>query len=303
MSRVLVVGDLLLDVVAVATTPLRRGSDTPARVTRAGGGAGANVAAWLAAAGAEVTLACRVGDDAAGREAVADLRRAGIEVRAAVDPRLPTGTCVVLVEPGGERSMLPDRGASAALAPADIPRDGWEHLHLSGYVGLHAGTRAAGTAALEHARATGRTISVDPASAAPIAAMGARSFLAWLGHVDLLLPNAAEAVALTGLARPQQAAQALTEHAAEVVVTLAADGALWTDGTAETRVAPAAVAAVDTTGAGDAFAAGYLHAILRPTPTASRGNGPPVARAEAALAAGRALAARAVAGPGARPRG
>ena len=129
------------------------------------------------------------------------------------------------------------------------------------------------------------TVSVDPSSAALLSG-GLRR----LGKgVDLLLPNKLEARALTGLSDPSTAACALAESFAEVVVTLGESGALWTDGSALLRVAAPAADVVDTTGAGDAFAAGLLAARVR-------GAGP-----EEALEAGCALAAQAVAVPGARP--
>jgi len=263
---VVVVGDVMVDVVAVARAPLARASDTPAQVRLRGGGAGANVAAWLAWAGVPVALVGRVGDDAAGREAVAELRGSGVDVRAAVDPALPTGTCVVVVEPGGERTMLPDRGANLALAPGDVPGDllgAGGHLHLSGYVLLDPGPRAAGLHALSAARAAGMTVSVDPASAAPLAAAGVEAVIGWLAGADLLVPNLAEAAVLTGCAEPEAAARALVALAGarEVVVTCGAGGAVWSDGAREVRAPAVAVeAVVDTTGAGDAFAAGLLAA-------------------------------------------
>ena len=117
-----VLGDLMVDVIARAEGPLARGSDTPASVSLEGGGSGANVAAWAAALGTPVGFACRVGDDLPGRRAVDALLAAGVEVHAGVDRERPTGTCVVLVEPGGERTMLPDPGANDA--PAECPTRG-----------------------------------------------------------------------------------------------------------------------------------------------------------------------------------
>ncbi len=115
---------------------------TSPRGSTTAGGAGANTAAWLAARGVDVTLVARVGDDAAGRAAVAELAAAGVRPAVAVDPDAPTATVVVLVGPGGERTMLSDRGAAARLSPADLPPlDGVDHLHLSGYV-LGAGVVA-----------------------------------------------------------------------------------------------------------------------------------------------------------------
>ena len=114
---VVVVGDLMSDVVAWASAPLAHASDTPAQITTHPGGGGANVAARLASQGVPTLLVARTGNDPAGRAAVADLRAAGVRTSVAVDPVRPTGTVVVIVEPTGERTMLPDRGANAALAP------------------------------------------------------------------------------------------------------------------------------------------------------------------------------------------
>ncbi len=290
-APVVVVGDLMVDVVATIGAPLAHASDTAAEVRWTGGGAAANVAFGLATAGVAVTLVCRVGDDLAGRAAVAELAAAGVDVRAAVDDRRATGTCVVLIDADGERTMAPDRGANAALAPEDLPAGVFAaggRLHLSGYALLHEGSRPAALAALAGARAAGMTISVDPASAAPLRACGPAAFLGWLGRIDLLLPNLDEATALTGLDDPEAAARALLGMSSEVVVTLGADGALWTDGRRVERAQAPAAAVADATGAGDAFAAAWL---------AARIEGADPARAlEAAASAG----SRAVSRVGAR---
>ena len=254
-----VLGDLMVDVVARVSGPLARGSDTPAHVSVTGGGSAANVAAWAAALGTPVAFVCRVGDDDRGRAAIASLR--GVDVRATVDPELPTGTCIVLVEPGGERTMLPDPGANDGPL-GEIPLG--DHLHLTGYSLLRAGPRASALAAIERARRAGMTISVDPSSWALIRP-GA------IPEVDLLLPN-------------QREAEVLGERG-EMVVKLGAGGARWGD----VHVPAEPVDVVDTTGAGDAFAAGLLTARL------AGGD------RRAALVAGCAAAARAVAQVGARP--
>jgi sugar/nucleoside kinase (ribokinase family) len=290
---VVAVGDLMVDVVAAAAEPLAHASDTAARVRWTGGGAAANVAAWLAEQGKDVALVARAGDDLAGRGAVDELRAAGVRAHVALDDERPTGTCVVVVAADGERTMLPDRGANLALAPDDVPAAlfaAGHHLHLSGYVLLHDGPRAAGLAALDHAREAGMTISVDPASAAPLRACGAERVLEWIGRVDALLPNLDEARVLTGEDDAEAAARALARSAGEVVVTLGAGGALWTDGHDVIWAdAPRGVTVVDATGAGDAFAAGWL--------AAWRDGADPAA----ALRAGCALGARAVSRAGARP--
>jgi sugar/nucleoside kinase (ribokinase family) len=291
VSRVVVVGELMVDVVARLSGPVAVGSDAPASISLGGGGSAANVAAWLAFAGAPPVLVARVGDDEFGARAASELRAGGVDARLAVDGERPTGVCIVLVAPGGERSMVPDPGANAALSPADLPDSVFvpgDHLHVSGYSLVRGGPRAAARAAIDRARSAGMSVSVDPASAALLSA----DFLALASGADLLVPNAAEAEALGGVA-------ALAARFPEVVVKLGAEGALWTDGGEEVRVPapplPGAVASprasglLDTTGAGDAFAAGLLAARVRGASPAE------------ALAAGCSLGAQAVVTPGARP--
>jgi sugar/nucleoside kinase (ribokinase family) len=274
--RVVVLGDVMCDVVACHDGPIAPGSDTPATIELRPGGSGASVAAWLAFAGVPVALVGRAGRDACAEIALRGLD--GVDVRVARDDERPTGTCVVLVAPGGERTMLPDAGANEALAPEDLPDDlfaGPEVLHVAGYMLLRRGSRPAALAAMDRARRAGMRISLDPSSAAPL--RGDPAFLARARPVDLLLPNELEHAALGTL-----------DGVGEVVVTRGAAGATWTDGATRLEVAARPLAGVrDTTGAGDAFAAGFLSAW----------PGPP----EEALAAGVRLAAEAIARHGARP--
>jgi sugar/nucleoside kinase (ribokinase family) len=171
--------------------------------------------------------------------------------------------------------MLPDPGANDALTPEELPEIDGDVLHVSGYALLRPGSRPAALAALDRARDAGMKLSVDPASAAPLA--NDPVFLDRIKPIDLLLPNQAEADVLG----PQL-------DVGELVVTRGAQGATWTDGieTVAERAVPLDEV-IDTTGAGDAFAAGFLSAW----------PGPP----QAALAAGVKLAARAVTQRGGRP--
>ena len=289
MSRIVVVGDVMMDVVVRLSGPVAVGSDSEASVSFSGGGSAANVAAWLAFAGSRSVLVARVGDDVRGAAAGAELRAGGVDARLVVDGARPTGTCVVLVGPAGERSMLPDPGANAFLAPEDLPEDvfvGGGHLHVTGYSLVRPGPRPAALAAISRAAAAGMSVSVDPSSAALLEP----GFLELLEGVGLVVPNADEAAALTGCSDPAASARALAARFPEVVVKLGADGALWTNGSKEERVpAVGGLAPVDTTGAGDAFAAGLLAARVRGAAPAE------------ALRAACELAARAVLTPGARP--
>jgi ribokinase len=289
VTRLVVVGDVMVDVVARLSGPLASASDAPAVIRLHGGGSAANTAAWLVAAGTEPVLIGCVGDDERGRHAREELRTAGVDARLAVDPELPTGTCIVLVAPDGERTMVPDAGANDALKDEDIPDELLEpgaHLHVAGYALLREGSRHAARAAIGRASSAGMTVSVDPSSSALLSA----EFLDWAEGAALLLPNAPEAYALTREADPERAARALAERFGEAVVTLGAKGALWTDGADVVRAAAVPVEAVkDSTGAGDAFAAGLLSARMAGGST------------EETLNAGCELAARAVSRAGARP--
>ncbi|MGY1684574.1 carbohydrate kinase family protein [Geodermatophilus sp. SYSU D00867] len=288
---VVVVGDLATDVVAVLSGEPAPGSDRPAAIRTRGGGAGANVAAHLAALGVPVTLAGCVGDDPAGAALLAELAAAGVGLAVRTVPGAASGTIVSLVEPDGQRSMLADRGANLDLRPDDLPPPlPGAHLHLSGYTLLDERPRPAGLAALAAARAAGCTVSLDPASTGPLAGYGVDRWLADTAGVDLLLPNADEARLLSGCADVTDAARALAARHGAVAVTLGRDGALWAAGTAVLHRPARPARVVDTTGAGDAFTAGLLAVWL----------GGPDADPAAALDAGLARAAEVVGRPGAR---
>jgi len=174
MTSVVCVGDLMVDVLARLPGPLAPGSDTPAPVALFGGGAAANVAAWLCAAGGHATFVGRVGADALGRTAVEELRAAGVEVSVVVDASRPTGSCIVLVDPSGERTMVPSAGANdGPLDPAALPPSA-DWLYVSGYALLKDAPRPGALAMLQAARERGWRVAIDAASAAS-AALRARS--------------------------------------------------------------------------------------------------------------------------------
>jgi ribokinase len=292
---IVVVGDVMTDVLAAFEGPLVPAGDTAASIALRPGGSGANTAAWLGHLRAPTVFVGCVGDDAFGRDAARALGEAGVTPRLAVGGTAVTGAVIVLVDAAGERTMLPDSGANAELAPEHLPGDVFlpgGHLHLSGYTLLRPSTRPAALAALAAAREAGMTTSIDAVSAAPLADAGAESFRRLADGVGTALVTRDEAEVLCGSRDPEAVAAALLPGFGEVVLKLGADGAEWRGpggGLARAAAAAPAGPVVDTTGAGDAFAAGWL---------AARREG---REPEAALARACCVAATAVTRRGARP--
>lgn len=257
---IICMGQLLADVIAVLDQPIQYGSDTRGTVTIVSGGAAANVASWMGHQGRDVSLISRVGDDVMGRALIADIEREKVTSRIHMDPHAPTGSVVVLVSTGGERSMIPDVGAGSLMGKEEIEQiDSASLFYLSGYVLLHERTRATGLAAIERARSLGARVAVDVASAAPILTVGPAEVLGWLSGVDCLLANEDEARALTGMADPVKAAERLAEDHHTVVVKRGEHGSIAiSDGQSASFPAHPGVVVVDTVGAGDSFAAGFL---------------------------------------------
>jgi ribokinase len=286
-GRVVCLGDVMVDVLAHLPGPLAVGSDTPAPITLRGGGSAANTAACLASVGVACTLVARVGADVLGQWALDELRSGGIDLAVTVDHDLPTGTCLVLVDPDGERTMVPSTGANAlgGSAPSFAADD---HLHLSGYALFSDQARAGALDALARARAAGCSVSVDAASSAPLRTFGPKRFLDLVAPA-LLFANAAEAAVFAGTRDVESAARLLGLRCGEAIVKCGADGAIWSDGKGVVRAPGVPVTPVDSTGAGDAFAAGVLSARLAGVPVPQ------------ALRAANELAANAIGKPGGRP--
>ena len=259
---VVVLGDLVVDVVLAPSRPLEAGSDVPGRVALVQGGSAANTARWLARLGARTSLVAAVGRDASGRALVKAIRSDGVTPHVSRIAGSRTGRIGVLVVPGGERSFVQDRGAAELLAPGELQPawfSGADAVHLPVY-SLLGTLGEAGRRAIQLGRAADAAISVDLASIAPLLAGGRRAARALIGAVapDLLFATAGEAEALLGSGR----VDGLIEFASIAVVKRGAKGAtvLARDGAETLRfeAATEALGAADTTGAGDAFDAGFL---------------------------------------------
>ena len=250
-----VVGDLLEDVVVRTATPPAVGTDTPATIERRPGGSAANVAAAAASIGAPVRLICRVGVDPLGDQLVAALTASGVDVRAQRHGR--TGAVIVLVDGAGERTMLPDRAAAGELS--DVDSDwlvGVTWLHVPAYSLLSEPIGTAAQALIAGARELGARVSIDASSVAVIEAFGAERFAALLDDLapDVIFANEPESAFV-----PHDRADVSIVKRGSGPVTVVGDPS--SDGPYDVAVPPIDDVA-DTTGAGDAFAAGYAVAAM-----------------------------------------
>ena len=185
-----------------------------------------------------------------------------------------TSDCAIeVVLPDGERSFLTDRGANDALSIRDLSSDlldGCRHVHVSGYALTATGPRTAVAGFLDQAAARGLSISVDPGSTTVVETVGADTFLARTRHARLIAPNAAEAAALTGTDDRNAQIAALKATFPLVIIKDGKNGAQLLENESRQMLATAArrEPTVDSTGAGDAFLAGFLAAWLSDVPLA-----------------------------------
>ena len=288
-SLLVCVGDLMVDV-AVRAPALARGGDVTGAVRLGPGGSAANVAAWAAATGARARLVARRGDDLAGRLLAAALGERGVELHPAQPAGSASGAMLVVME-AGERTFVADPGANLHLGEADVAAalTGAGAVFVSGYPLLRPPTRAAAMAAAAAAGRAGLPAVVDAASWPLLGAGAGEPVLAAAALAGTLLANRDEAAALSGRPDPRAAATWLAARVGTAVVKCGAAGVVVCAGGLPPRPVTSTASAADVTGAGDAFAAGYLLAR-------AAGADP----AEAA-GAGARLAAEAVATHGAWP--
>jgi len=278
------IGDLVEDVVVWLNTELNFGSDTESVVRRTRGGSAANVTMFAALTGTPSRFIGQVGHDRLGSHLCEVLRDSGVDVQVIADGR--TGSIVVLVQPNGQRSFLTDRGVASHLAHFDATlMNDVSILHVPTYSLTDEPLAATCVQYINSARTTGALISLDASSSSVLKQYGIDRYRTLIETLkpDVFLCNEDEAAELGVHAEQPMNGAALTviKQGPLPVIAVQHDGV-----TVEVAVAPVAHI-VDTTGAGDAFAAGFLPHYSRTKDIV------------AAVAHGHAVASRVLQSPGA----
>ena len=245
--RVVSLGDLVLDVVVRVRDEIARHADTPAHVALSAGGQGANVAAWVAALGGAARWLGKRASDSPGQLAADELVARGVELAGPVE-RAGNGVIVSLADRNGERSMFPDRGVATLFEASEV-RPEWlecDHLHVSGYALLAEPVARAALRAGELARGEGARISVDLSSWSTIRDTGPERFRALVEELapDVVFANEDEDEVFGGRLPNMTWILKRGERGCSF------DG--------DVREALPVPEVVDTTGAGDALAAGWI---------------------------------------------
>jgi len=290
MKKILCIGDLALDVISQLKEPINYGNDTASRISSHPGGQAANVSTWITRTHSKAQLVARVGNDPVGFALISDLDKYGVEHMNLMHSGRPTGVVVILVDSNGERTMFPDNGANADLEVIDLPPlDDVDGVYVSGYALLDFRSREAVLSMIAKIKAAGKPIYFDPTTTGAMKIVSRDEVLSWVKLMDGILLNSEEALYLGDAKDVETAEKNLTAYTPLVVIKLGSRGAMAVYKDTIAKVSAVTTNVVDTTGAGDSFAAGFIPKWLETNDL------------EAALSAGTALAAKCVATVGARP--
>lgn len=264
MTRIVVLGDLNLDIHAHFPGTLPPGDEVRDAITVQPGGSAGTFARTAARLEASVTFIGAVGKDLVG-----DLLEVSL-VQAGVTPNLrrtdSASGAVLALQREDERSMVCSRGANDGLTPdwvSETLLQGADHLHVSGYSLLSDAQRGAAMRAFSLARSFSMTISMDPPPASLIRAFGADRFLDLLPDGLWLFPNRSEGRLLSGKLDVYEVVDVLSNRFPVGALTMGAEGAIAWSGTSRHVQESESLAPVDTTGAGDVYAASFVTQFLQ----------------------------------------
>jgi sugar/nucleoside kinase (ribokinase family) len=257
-SKICVIGDINVDVITLLSGPLQKNTDTTSVNAITLGGSTCNIAVWLTHLGVETDLVGAIGDDVLGTWVITQLQAFGVSdknIRTITNNR--TGTCVILVDETGARSMMPDFGANLVqgvdqelenlISESDI-------VVMSAYTFLRPESRKFALDVLESVDKSNARMVIDAASSSPITNAGPDKVRKYLVRADLVLANEDE-FAVLAVGAPED----WTSEFKNLIVKRGERGALWlSKGQEVASVKAEEVKVLDTTGAGDAFCAGLL---------------------------------------------
>ena len=228
---------------------------------RAAGDSAANTMSGLARLGAKSGFLTMMGNDEMGQFFTNEMTRTGVEMLA-LKSDTPTGRVIAMVTPDGERTFATCLGASIELSPDDIKPelfDNWDIFYIEGYLVANPDMLRK---AISSAKDKGLKIAIDLASYNVVEE--SRDFLLELvnNYVDIVFANEQEALALTGM-EPEKALHYIAERCEIAVVKIGAKGAYIQRGNEIVTIPPMKADVVDTTGAGDMWAAGFLAGLVK----------------------------------------
>ncbi|MHC4885706.1 MAG: adenosine kinase [Planctomycetota bacterium] len=245
----------------------------PSVPKQAAGGSSGNTTFALATLGVPAAFLGKVGEDENGDYYCSEFKAlGGSDAAFKVNPEVATACCLSLVTPDSERTMRTDLGAAMTLAPDEVSAadfEGYAHAHMEGYLLFNPDLMMA---VLKAAKAAGCRISLDLGSFEVVGA--AKDILPTVlgDYVDIVFANEEEAAAFCGNDDPQEGLKALSQYCEITAVKVGKDGAFITNGTETVKIEAELVEnAIDTTGAGDYWAAGFLYGHLKGRDLAASG--------------------------------
>jgi sugar/nucleoside kinase (ribokinase family) len=232
-------------------------------ITRCAGGSAANTIMGIADFGGKAAYAGKVGCDEIGEFFLKDMRKMGVSID--VPPAVGvSGTSVILITPDAQRTMLTHLGVSATIGPDDIREEEIKqakYIYVEGYLFSGTITRAAAMRAIDIAKGHGVKVAFTASDPFLIRHYRNEFWDLIKGPIDLLFCNLEEARALTTFDDPIECAREIHKHAENVALTLGANGSVLMHENEVIPIEGVSVKAIDTTGAGDMYAAGILYGI------------------------------------------
>jgi sugar/nucleoside kinase (ribokinase family) len=233
-------------------------------INRCAGGSAANTIVGIADFGGKAAYCGKVSSDDVGDFFLKDMRNVGVAIEVPPSENGPTGTCAVLITEDAQRTMLTNLGVSATLCADDIIEEDLrnsQYIYVEGYLFTAEETKAAAYRAIELAKEHGVKVAFTASDPFLVNMIRDEIWELVKGPVDLFFCNEQEAQSLTGKSDPLECANEIHQHVANVALTLGEKGSLIVQGGKTFPIEGVSVDAIDTTGAGDMFAAGVLYGI------------------------------------------